>query len=271
MLRSAAKNHESVTVVMDPADYAEVAGQIAAAGEHDAGIAAAAGGEGLCRERRPTTGRSPAIWPRHSGRGGRLMNAPAAGEPWPAQLQLTCAWPQTIALRRESAPTRRALRAVRGLFPATARQGTVLQQYPGFDGGGGAGGGVRRRGRRPWRLSNIPIPAARARAPLCAKRGKRRLPRTSRRPLAASSLSISPLDLACAEAITEIFSEVIVAPDFAPEALELLRKKKNLRLMKALQWPARRRRDWNCAAWAAESVLAQDRDAKGSPARNGGW
>jgi len=33
MLRSAAKNHESVTVVMDPADYAEVARQIAAAGK----------------------------------------------------------------------------------------------------------------------------------------------------------------------------------------------------------------------------------------------
>ena len=32
MLRSAAKNHESVTVVMDPADYAVVAGQIAAQG-----------------------------------------------------------------------------------------------------------------------------------------------------------------------------------------------------------------------------------------------
>ncbi len=33
MLRSAAKNHESVTVVIDPADYAEVAGQITANGE----------------------------------------------------------------------------------------------------------------------------------------------------------------------------------------------------------------------------------------------
>src|SRR5580658_6044361 len=32
MLRSAAKNHESVTVVMDPADYDEVAGQITAEG-----------------------------------------------------------------------------------------------------------------------------------------------------------------------------------------------------------------------------------------------
>src|SRR5271170_490775 len=33
MLRSGAKNHESVTVVMDPMDYAEVAGQILAAGD----------------------------------------------------------------------------------------------------------------------------------------------------------------------------------------------------------------------------------------------
>src|SRR5262249_10179644 len=36
-----------------------------------------------------------------------------------------------------------------------------------------------------------------------------------------------PLDFACAEAIAEIFSEVIVAPEFAPEALALLQKKKN--------------------------------------------
>src|SRR5277367_1139640 len=33
MLRSAAKNHESVTVVMDPADYAAVADQILATGQ----------------------------------------------------------------------------------------------------------------------------------------------------------------------------------------------------------------------------------------------
>ena len=32
MLRSAAKNHESVTVVVDPADYAEVARQISETG-----------------------------------------------------------------------------------------------------------------------------------------------------------------------------------------------------------------------------------------------
>src|SRR5207253_9398929 len=44
-----------------------------------------------------------------------------------------------------------------------------------------------------------------------------------------------PLDLACAEAIAEIFSEVIVAPDFTADALALLRKKNNLRLLKLLK------------------------------------
>ena len=43
-----------------------------------------------------------------------------------------------------------------------------------------------------------------------------------------------PLDLPLAKAISEIFSEVIIAPDFATDARALLQKKKNLRLMRAL-------------------------------------
>jgi len=41
-----------------------------------------------------------------------------------------------------------------------------------------------------------------------------------------------PLDAALAFAIAEIFSEVIIAPDFSLAALDILRKKKNLRLMR---------------------------------------
>jgi phosphoribosylaminoimidazolecarboxamide formyltransferase/IMP cyclohydrolase len=40
-----------------------------------------------------------------------------------------------------------------------------------------------------------------------------------------------PIDLAAAESIKDIFTEVLVAPAFTPEALELLRTKKNLRLL----------------------------------------
>ncbi len=43
-----------------------------------------------------------------------------------------------------------------------------------------------------------------------------------------------PLDLPVAKAISEIFSEVIIAPEFTSDARALLQKKKNLRLMRAL-------------------------------------
>ena len=43
-----------------------------------------------------------------------------------------------------------------------------------------------------------------------------------------------PLDLPVARAISEIFSEVIIAPEFTADARALLQKKKNLRLMRAL-------------------------------------
>ncbi|MFO7169925.1 MAG: bifunctional phosphoribosylaminoimidazolecarboxamide formyltransferase/IMP cyclohydrolase [Chloroflexota bacterium] len=45
----------------------------------------------------------------------------------------------------------------------------------------------------------------------------------------------APLDLPLAQAIDEIFSEIIIAPEFTPEALALLKKKKNRRLMRALR------------------------------------
>src|SRR5678815_1012212 len=46
-----------------------------------------------------------------------------------------------------------------------------------------------------------------------------------------------PLDEALAKVISEIFSEVIIAPDFEADARALLQKKKNLRLMKKLPRP----------------------------------
>ena len=43
--------------------------------------------------------------------------------------------------------------------------------------------------------------------------------------LAVSSLSIAQVDAAAAQEVTEIFTEVVIAPDYEPEALELLRRK----------------------------------------------
>jgi phosphoribosylaminoimidazolecarboxamide formyltransferase/IMP cyclohydrolase len=69
------------------------------------------------------------------------------------------------------------------------------------------------------------------------------------------------LDGPCADAISEIFTEVIVAPDFSPEALEILRKKKNLRLIQILKSP-RRNSLFDVRSVGAGSYLLQQPDVK---------
>jgi phosphoribosylaminoimidazolecarboxamide formyltransferase/IMP cyclohydrolase len=69
------------------------------------------------------------------------------------------------------------------------------------------------------------------------------------------------LDGACAEAIAEIFSEVIVAPDFSGEALAVLQKKKNLRLIKLLKHSSAGTRV-EVRSVGPELFLAQERDSR---------
>ena len=70
-----------------------------------------------------------------------------------------------------------------------------------------------------------------------------------------------PLDGDCAAAIAEIFSEVIVAPEFTAEALAVLQKKKNLRLLQILKCPSSAQ-PWDVRSVGADSFLLQQRDLK---------
>jgi phosphoribosylaminoimidazolecarboxamide formyltransferase/IMP cyclohydrolase len=67
-----------------------------------------------------------------------------------------------------------------------------------------------------------------------------------------------PVDAPLAQAVAEIFSEVIVAPEFEPAALTILQKKKNLRLIKTLQ-PATRGMTLRSVTGG---LLAQERDTR---------
>jgi phosphoribosylaminoimidazolecarboxamide formyltransferase/IMP cyclohydrolase len=70
-----------------------------------------------------------------------------------------------------------------------------------------------------------------------------------------------PLTEALAKAISEIFSEVIIAPDFDFDARALLQKKKNLRLMKKLPRPLPKSEDEEVLIRSvAGGVLVQSRD-----------
>jgi phosphoribosylaminoimidazolecarboxamide formyltransferase/IMP cyclohydrolase len=70
-----------------------------------------------------------------------------------------------------------------------------------------------------------------------------------------------PLTEPLARAISEIFSEVIIAPDFDAEARALLQKKKNLRLMRQLPRPLPQSEDGQLLIRSVTGgVLVQSRD-----------
>ena len=76
-----------------------------------------------------------------------------------------------------------------------------------------------------------------------------------------------PLNLSLAKAISEIFSEVIIAPDFESEARALLQKKKNLRLIRLTTSPADARSSVDIRS-VAGGLLVQQADLAGEVAKN---
>ena len=117
MLRSAAKNHESVTVVVDPADYEMVAEQIKATGrttlELRRRLAAKVFARTAAYDAAIAAHLAQAFGTRASRDGACVAAHPGAAGP-------------TVALRRKPAPESRPLRRVSRILPATARQGAFL-------------------------------------------------------------------------------------------------------------------------------------------------
>jgi phosphoribosylaminoimidazolecarboxamide formyltransferase/IMP cyclohydrolase len=68
-----------------------------------------------------------------------------------------------------------------------------------------------------------------------------------------------PVDEGLAKAISEIFSEVIIAPSFEAEARALFQKKKNLRLIRALKPPSSDKMPQDIRS-VAGGLLVQDKD-----------
>jgi phosphoribosylaminoimidazolecarboxamide formyltransferase/IMP cyclohydrolase len=78
-----------------------------------------------------------------------------------------------------------------------------------------------------------------------------------------------PLDEPLAKAISEIFSEVIIAPDFDAEARSILQKKKNLRLIRLTTSPIEARSATDIRS-VSGGLLAQDADVAGENHPEGG-
>jgi phosphoribosylaminoimidazolecarboxamide formyltransferase/IMP cyclohydrolase len=302
MLRSAAKNHESVTVVTDPADYAEVAEQVAASGgttlelrrklaakvyartsAYDAAIAAhlaKAFGVAIPYPLNvAATVRSQAGLPiandasaavQSSGTPSRDLtvaatlttDAPAkpAGE-LPPRLSVDA--PLAQRLRYGENPHQKA--ALYGGFGEYFRQlhGKELSYNNILDLTAAANLMAEFEGERPaLAILKHTNPCGVGQGASLREAWEKAFATDRQAPFGGILAVNQPLDLPCAEAIAEVFSEVIVAPEFAPDALALLQKKKNLRLIRVLKSPSAAG-SLEARAVGAESWLLQERDVKG--------
>jgi phosphoribosylaminoimidazolecarboxamide formyltransferase / IMP cyclohydrolase len=279
MLRSAAKNHESVTVVADPADYAAVAEQVTANGNttpelrrllankvfartaaYDAAIAGylrkncggdSSGSRSHGQADQPTASQSP-----HTGAGGPGL---------PAEV-LDIRAPLVQKLRYGENPHQQA--ALYGYFNNSFRQlhGKELSYNNILDLTAAAELISEFHGDIPTlAILKHTNPCGVGRGANLREAWDKAFATDRQAPFGGIIAVNRALDGPCAEAIAEIFSEVIVAPDFAPDALSILRKKKNLRLLQLLEFPIPRA-GLAIRSVSAHSFLAQEPDIKNTTA-----
>jgi phosphoribosylaminoimidazolecarboxamide formyltransferase/IMP cyclohydrolase len=251
MLRSAAKNHDSVTVVVDPADYAEVARQISETG----GVTLETRRKLAAKVFARTAEYDAAI----AAHLAKAFDTGAAGS-LPASLAIQA--PRVQVLRYGENPHQAA--ALYGKFHNYFQQlhGKELS-YNNILDLTAAASLIAEFANDPPTLAILkhmnPCGVGQG-TNLRAAWGKA-FATDKQAPFGGIIAVNGTLDLACAEAIAEIFSEVIIAPDFSADALALLQKKKSLRLLKVLKSPlAAQARDVRSVG--ADSFLLQERDLK---------
>lgn len=250
MLRSAAKNHDSVTVITDPADYAEVARLVATQGETTLEL------------RRRLAAKVYARTAAYDAAIAAHLQREFADASNPLPPTLTVAAPLAQPLRYGENPHQRA--ALYGAFHQYFEQlhGKELSYNNILDLTAAAALTAEFAADAPTlAILKHTNPCGVGQGTTLAQAWERAFATDRQAPFGGIIAVNRTLDLACAEAISEIFSEVIVAPDFAPDALALLQKKKNLRLIRLKQDPSRASA-WDLRSVGAGSYLLQERDLR---------
>ncbi|HEV2435011.1 MAG TPA: bifunctional phosphoribosylaminoimidazolecarboxamide formyltransferase/IMP cyclohydrolase [Verrucomicrobiae bacterium] len=271
MLRSAAKNHNSVTVVVDPLDYAEVTGQIQANGNTTLELRRQLAAKVFTR-----TAAYDAAIAAHLNSEFGIRNSEL-----PESLSISA--PLAQPLRYGENPHQKA--ALYGKFREFFQQlhGKELSYNNILDLTAAANLITEFAGDPPSRGFGATSPPTLAilkhMNPCGVGQGTnlreawdKALATDRQAPFGGIIAVNQTLDGACADAIAEIFSEVIIAPDFSAEALAILQKKKNLRLMKMPRWgettgepargDARPTDQFDLRSVGAGSFLLQERDLK---------
>jgi phosphoribosylaminoimidazolecarboxamide formyltransferase/IMP cyclohydrolase len=224
MLRSAAKNHESVTVVCDPSDYAEV---LAALGAGEAPLAALRRRLALKVFQR-TAAYDAAI--------ARYLESQASGPDLDALAGFPSAlgpsWSRSQTLRYGENPHQKA-----------ALYGTFHEHYEQLQGKELSYNNILDISSATYLIGEFERPTVAilkhtnpcgvGSAETLGEAWEKAYATDRKAPFGGVIIVNRTLDGALALLIADIFTEVIIAPRFSPEALAVLGKKRNLRLMVA--------------------------------------
>ena len=251
MLRSAAKNHESVTVIVDPADYGRVADQVSENGETTLEL------------RRELAVK---VYSRTAAYDGAIaLHLANVYEQQPSDDlpdKLVVRADKAQVLRYGENPHQRA--SLYGRFGEFYQQlhGKALSYNNILDLTAAAGLIVEFDADPPTlAILKHTNACGIGQADTLADAWAKAYATDRQAPFGGIIACNTTLDIATAEAISEIFTEVIVAPDFDADALELLQQKKNLRLARLLLNPANVV-PWDIRSVGAESFLVQERDLR---------
>ena len=250
MLRSAAKNHESVTVVVDPADYARVAALIKETGDTTLELRRQLAAKVFARTAAYDAAIAAHLQKEFSG-------APAALPP-----TLTISAPLVQPLRYGENPHQTA--ALYGKFPEYFQQlhGKELSYNNILDLTAAAALISEYAGEAPTlAILKHTNPCGVGQGRDLREAWDRAFATDRQAPFGGIIAVNQPLDAGVAAAIVEIFSEVIIAPEFSPEALAILQTKKNLRLLRIIKSPLAAPA-WDVRSVGADSFLLQQRDVK---------
>jgi len=259
MLRSAAKNHEAVTVVMDPGDYEEVARQV-----RDRGSTTLELRRTLAMRVFARTSAYDAVIAAHLIKVFSHTAVSAAPREQPAGLprQIAVNSAKVQSLRYGENPHQTA--ALYGRFPEFFRQlhGKDLSYNNILDLTAAAQLIAEFDPEQPTlAILKHMNPCGVGRGSSLREAWERSFATDKQAPFGGIIAVNQALDRPAADAIAGIFSEVIVAPEFSEEALSVLTQKKNLRLIQILKSP-RTVKPWEIRSVGADSYLLQERDQK---------
>ena len=252
MLRSAAKNHESVTVIVDPADYAPVAEQIQAGGETTLALRRKLAAKVFARTSAYDAAIAVHLTKEFAGEEADVLPS--------NRLYINAGIAQT--LRYGENPHQKAVLCGRFAEYFQQLHGKELSYNNILDLTAAAQLIGEFSGERPTlAILKHTNPCGLGQGATLREAWEKAFATDRQAPFGGIIAVNTTLDAPCAEAIAEIFSEVIIAPDFSPEARDVLQRKKNLRLLQTRR-PMSESSRFDIRSVGADSFLMQQRDLK---------